>query len=480
MTLLITGATIIDGVADKPIVGQAILIEGGRIAAIGKAEDLPVPSGATIIDGTGKHVIPGLMNANVHLLTDVRLETLIRYEGRYDLLIEEAAQIALKNGLTTVFDTWGPRRDLITARDRIAEGSAVGSRIYCAGNIIGFDGPFSPDFMPGVGAGSARFINRVNATWVENSGRHLMWLTPDEVAAEVRDYIDGGIDFVKYASNEHGSHSGGAFLAFSERQQRAIVDEAHRTGKTAQSHIQSVEGLCMAVEAGCDLITHCNITGPRAIPAETIDLMLARDTGAVIFPWTEKGMTWLRDHCDDVFWTMTKTANENARNLVKAGAKILLANDGGIFGRDALTDPMFATSWLSAPEDVGLGHLSCGHFFWLEAMEEMGMAAMDMLRAATINIASAYKLDANLGTIETGKIADLVILDADPLESAKNYRAIHAVVKDGKPVNTGLLPLNPMLTAELPDPLPEEARYRHALHTGQRFPMCPCCAIQAH
>lgn len=73
-----------------------------------------------------------------------------------------------------------------------------------------------------------------------------------------------------------------------------------------------------------------------------------------------------------------------------------------------------------------------------------------------------------------------MILGADPLASAKNYRAIHTVVKDGTPVDTGLLPLNPLLTAELPDPLPEEARYRHALHTGQRFPMCPCCAIQAH
>lgn len=480
MSLLVTGATIIDGIADTPIRGQAILVDGDRIKAIGTQEELPVPPDASLVDASGKYVIPGLMNANVHLLTDIRLETLVRHEGRYDELVQEAAQIALKNGLTTVFDTWGPRRDLMAARDRISSGAAIGSRIYCAGNIIGFDGPYSPDFLQGMGAGSAHFINRINAAWVENGGRHLMWLTPDEVATEVRAYIERGINFVKYGANEHGSHSGGAFLSFSERQQRAIVQEAHRAGLTAQAHVQSVEGLYMSVAAGCDLITHCNITGPRAIPDETIDLMLEKRVGAVIFPWSDKGMAWLRDNCDDVFWTMIKTADTNARNLIKAGAHIMLANDGGVLGRDARTDPMFARSWLAAPEDVGLGDLACGHFFWLEAMEEKGMAAMELLRAATINVARAYRLDSDLGTIEVGKIADMVVLDGNPLESAKNYRSINMVLKDGEIIDIDPLPLNPLLSRELPEPLAEEAVYKAALHTGKRFPMCPGCAMSAH
>jgi imidazolonepropionase-like amidohydrolase len=481
MTMLITGATIIDGVADKPIEGQAILIEGGRIKAIGKRDELPVPVDASVIDAAGKYVIPGLMNANVHLLVDIRPETLIRYEGRYEELIAEAAQIALKNGQTTVFDTWGPRRALMATRDAIEAGKVIGSRVFCAGNIVGFDGPYSPDFGGAVASmASARFVDRVNAAWVENSGRHLMWLTPQEVAEEVRAYIEKGVDFVKYGANEHGAQALGAFISFSERVQRAIVDEAHRAGITAQSHIMSVEGLHMSVAAGCDLVTHCNITGPREIPEETIELMVKQDCGAVLFPWTEKGMQWLREHTDDGFWTTVKATDANARNLVKAGARILLANDGGVLGPDLLNDPAASKSWMDAPDDVALGRLATGHYLWLEAMEEKGMPAMEMLRAATRNIAAAYGKDADLGTLESGKVADLVVLDKNPLESARHYRTIHKVVKAGAVVDIDALPLTPLLTRDPPDPLPEEASYKHFTHTGQRFPLCACCAFMAH
>ena len=142
MSLLVAGATLIDGIAAHPIEGQEIWIEEGRIKAIGKASELAVPRSAQVIDASGKYVIPGLMNANVHLLMDIRLEILARHLGQYEELIAEAAQIALKNGLTTVFDTYGPRRFLMAARDRIDAGEIPGSRIFCAGNIIGFDGPF--------------------------------------------------------------------------------------------------------------------------------------------------------------------------------------------------------------------------------------------------------------------------------------------------------------------------------------------------
>lgn len=481
MTMLITGATIIDGIADEPVVGKAILIEDKRIQAIGRRDELAVPADASVIDGSGKFVIPGLMNANVHLLSDIRPETLIRYDGRYEELIAESAQIALKNGQTTVFDTWGPRRALMAARDAIDAGTVVGSRVFCAGNIVGFDGPYSDDFGKAVTSlASARFVNRINSTWVENSGRHLMWLTPKEVAKEVRTYIDRGIDFLKYGANEHGAQSLGAFLSFSERVQRAIVDEAHDAGITAQAHIMSVEGLHTAVAAGCDLITHCNITGPVEIPAETIEQMVNNDCGAVIFPWTDKGLQWLRDNNDDRAWTTVMATDTNARNLVKAGARILLANDGAVVSQDMLTDPAAATSWMGAPQDVALGRLETGHFLWFEAMEEKGLPPMDMLRAATRNIAVAYKKDADLGTLEPGKIADLVLLDKNPLESAKHYRTIHQVVKEGVVVDIDALPLTPLLTGDLPDPLPEEASYKHFHHTGERFPYCAVCAITAH
>src|SRR5262249_32287066 len=161
----------------------------------------------------------------VHLFGLHPIEGYIRYMGRYEEIIAEAAQVALKNGLTTVFETWGPRRFLMNVSSRINKGEQPGSRIFCAGNIVGFDGPFSQDFMeraPDVM--TAVLCKRINSIWVENVGRHLMWLTPAEVAQEVRAYIAKGVNFIKYGSNDHWP---GAFLAFSARQQAAIVEEAH-------------------------------------------------------------------------------------------------------------------------------------------------------------------------------------------------------------------------------------------------------------
>ncbi|WP_236795489.1 amidohydrolase family protein [Amycolatopsis sp. GM8] len=481
MSLLLTGATVIDGVSDKGVEGQAILTENGRIVAIGRPGDLPIPADAETIDYSGKFIIPGLLNANVHLLVSALFETLVKYEGRYEELITESAQVALKSGMTTVFDTWGPRRALMAVRDRIDQGLVPGSRIRCAGNIIGFEGPFSDDFdkrIPGVG--STNFVDRVNATWVENTGRHLMWLTPEEVGKEVRTYIERGIDFVKYASNEHGGTSAGAFIEFSERTQRAIVEEAHRAGVTAQAHTGSVEGLRIAIEAGCDLVQHCNMTGPTEIPRETLELFARGNCGAVVFPLTDNGLKVLKESISDFEWTMWKASDANARNLINSGATILLANDGGILAPEVMNEPMLKGSWMGLPEDEGLGRMATGHFVWLRAMEEKGMSPMALLHAATRNIAKAYKVDDDLGTLEAGKIADMVVLDKDPLQSAKNYQSIHAVIKDGALVDLDALPEQPLLTADLPAPLEEEARHKKFLHHGERLPGCPSCLSGTH
>jgi len=464
MSLVITGATIIDGVADAPLKGHRIWIEGDRIKAIVRDGEWEKPeTPVTVIEARGKYIIPGLLNANVHL-SDMRTETLVRDEDRYEDLILEGAQLALKNGVTTVFDTLGPRKPLMAARDKISQRQAPGSRIFCAGAIVGMDGPFSAD-QNNLAASvlSAAVTERINAVFVENVGPALSWMTPEQIAEEVQTYIEKGVDFIKYLGSEHRWPDPSAFLAFSPEAQSAIVEQAHRAGLTAQAHTTAGEALRVAVEAGCDLIQHCNITGPVPIPDSTLELMAKRQTGAVIFPFTQRRFDWImKSTIDRGYWS---TSDVNARALIRSGALILLATDGCHFAPEMATDPLWAKYWLAPGED-NLNDFTQGHFTWLQAMEEKGYPAMELLRAATINIAKAYKKDGDLGTLEAGKLADLLILDKDPLQSSANYRGIYMMLKDGVVVNRESLPQNPIYSKPRTGPSPETIAYRSQRQKG--------------
>src|SRR4051794_15329810 len=123
------GATVVDGTGAAPLEEAAVVVDDGRIVSVGPAAALDHDS-LEIVDVGGKHVIPGLMDANVHLVLHCDPEVLLRYEpGEYDELAFEAAQVALKAGITTVFDTWGPLEALKRVRDRINAGDVTGSKI---------------------------------------------------------------------------------------------------------------------------------------------------------------------------------------------------------------------------------------------------------------------------------------------------------------------------------------------------------------
>jgi len=475
MALAITGGTIIDATGGAPIKDGVILIDKGRILAIGGGNSA-VPADAQKIDAKGKYLIPGLMNANVHMSAGLmNVERSLRHMHQYEEVIAESLQIALKGGFTTVFDTAGLRRPLMAVRDKINAGKVIGSRLFCAGWIVGTDGMFSADHDPrAMQILSAGFMRRMNAMCSENVGRHLMWLPAKQVAEEIRKYIAKGIDFLKYASNEHFGSSAGALINFSPRVQAAIVNEAHRAGLTAQAHTMSGEGVHMAVEAGCDILQHVNISGPVPIAEETLELMAKRQVGAVIFPHTRNGMEWIKKIAGEMEWVTLQSAEANIRNLIRCGTPLLLANDGMIFPPEWKADPKNSMNQAGLPEADNLINLATGHFVWFRAMEEKGCPAMQILQAATRNIAEAYGKDKDLGTLEKGKIADLLILDKDPLQAAENYRSIHTIIKDGAVIDREALPLNPILTK--PDPAAEEeASYIPFIASGPRLPMCPMC-----
>ena len=469
---MITGATLIDGVVDRPREGLVVWIEGGSIRAIDYPGALPEEAAAaTQIDARGKYVVPGIMDANVHLLGAVLMEDLVRYESRFEDLVLEGAQIALKNGITTVFDTWGPRIPLMRVRDRINAGDASGSRIFCAGNIVGLDGPFSHDFFPqSLNVATPALVERVNGLWAENVGPRLTWMTAGEAAAEVRSYIAKGIDFLKYAASEHRPFKPGstAYLAFSEQAQRRIVEQAHRAGITAQAHTTSVEALRAAIEAEVEIIQHCNITGHTPIPESTLMLLARHKTASTVFPLTRRHRESLQrkgqSHEDGFLSSIA--IDVNLRNLIGGGARLLLATDGVLISRDAASD----TNW--APVEDNLFELGQGHFHWLTAMEEAGFAPMEALRAATRYVAEAYQKN-DLGTLQAGKVADLLVLNKNPLEAARHWRSIEMVMKAGAIVDRDALPSHPVLTCPAPVTSETTLAYRAHRHAARtQFPAC--------
>src|SRR6185295_6214957 len=99
-TTVVVGGTLIDGTGAAPVRDAVVVIDGRKIVAVGRRGEVQVPAGAREISAAGKYIIPGLMDANVHLVLSKDIEFIIRYEGRYEDLIEEADQVALKYGLT--------------------------------------------------------------------------------------------------------------------------------------------------------------------------------------------------------------------------------------------------------------------------------------------------------------------------------------------------------------------------------------------
>jgi imidazolonepropionase-like amidohydrolase len=443
----IVGATVLDGTGGPPVKDATVLIEGERIVSVTSDVSNPeraVPEDTEVISAPGRYVIPGLMDANVHLFAGIVPDLLLEYEDRYADLVEEAAQVTLRAGVTTVFDTWGPLAPLRAVRDRINRGDVIGSRMFIAGNIIGFDGPLSPDFYSAGNLFGPETTARINLQWEAGVGRELMWLTEAGVRAKVRDYVEkSGIDFVKYAASGHKEMQ---FITFSEPVQRAIVEEGHRVGVTVQAHTTSVESLRMALEAGVDLLQHGDLTGPEPMPDETLEAIVAERLPVAALACTDNYSAWVRRHGSEALGTLVhnKTKDDNQCRLIRAGARLLLTTDGLVAGPRRLNHPLVRPNWKgSVDHPLQLGE---SHFRWLQAIIERGMTPMNALLSATRNIAEAYGQAADLGTLEPGKRADLLILDADPLADVRNYRRIEAVLKDGTVIDRDALPTCRIIT----------------------------------
>ena len=455
----ITGATLLDGNGGAPIPNAVIVVSGSRITAIGPRASVQLPAGARVIDAAGRYIVPGFIDTNVHLSlyggVGPRYETLAKYYPRQDEIVLEAAQLQLAHGVTTVRDSYGMLMPLTRVRDRIERGEALGARILAAGNIVGWGGPYSTTFSLFPQAGLTRFQEEMNDAVALDAGENLADLSSDELRVAINKYLDKTPDFLKYGGTSHFSQP--SFIGFSPEAQKVMVEEAHKRGKVAETHSTTIEGLRLSILAGIDLIQHPELLTPREMPDDLVRLIKERNIINSMLVSTLTGEAWekhLKTKAEAQKKTVTprttvaerrraaeletdlETRRSNAIKLIRAGNIITPGTD---------------SYWASAPEfqadpkpdnqSHGIGTITA-----IEGMVELGMTASQAITAGTKNGALAARLIKDIGTLEPGKLADLVILDADPLADIHNIRKVRSVMKGGRMIDPATLPEHRVLS----------------------------------
>ena len=231
-----------------------------------------------------------------------------------------------------------------------------------------------------------------------------------------------------------------AIPTFSDRVLRVIVEETRRAGIPLLTHTTSVESLNLAVEHAADVMIHATVTSQRPIPDELLQRIVTGPGWAEIQPTTHG----YQCHLDQTGHPWAGYAGgaheENTVRLIRAGAKIILGTDAGCTDPDILHD-LPPEELIDRPWTLGNDHV-----VWMKAMVEKGMKPMDAIRACTSNVAKAYRKDRDFGSLEVGKVADIVIIDADPIADIANVSRLSAVIKDGEQVAIEHLPQPPLVT----------------------------------
>ncbi len=457
----IVGGTIIDGNGGPPITNGVILVFGQKITAVGARNSVSIPAAAKVIQATGRYIVPGFIDTNVHLSlyggARDRYETLAKYYWRENEIVLEAAQIQLTHGVTTVRDSYGMLEPLVLMRDKIARHEAIGARVLAAGNIVGWGGPYSTTFSLTPQGNLTLFQEEMNDAIAQGAGENLADLSAAELRIAIGRYLDKGPDFLKYGATSHFSEP--SFIGFSPDAQKAMVDEAHKRGRTAEVHSTTLEGLRLSLDAGIDLIQHPELMTPRELPDDLVKTIHDRNVICSMLVSTITGEAWSKhvktkeaaekklaeDEKKSLVHPRTtteerrrakaletdfETRRTNARKLINAGCTVTVGTDS-YWG----SAPEFATEPKPDSQSHGTGTIAA-----IEGLVELGMTPAQAIVSGTKNGAIACRRLKEFGTLEPGKFADLVILSANPLEDIHNIRKVQTVMKEGAIIDIARLP----------------------------------------
>ena len=396
MDILLENLTLIDGTGSPPQVDAVVAIRDGKILYVGPSSGWSeVREGVTILDLEGQFVLPGLIDAHVHLAGAGEADSQFAADdGPMALKMLSNARKNLAAGITTVRDLGGWNEIEFSVREWIRRGEFAGPRMCLAGRFIS--------------------ITEAGAEYYE--GMYRVADGVDEVRKAVREQVMHGADLVKIGVTgavlvEHGQPGA---THFNEDEIRALVEEAQKFGRRVAAHAHGADGILKALKAGVHTIEHGTFLyqDPSAI-------QFMAEHGIFLVPTLKVG--WdiiLSNDLQIPAWIMEKnraTQDEAARSLkmaYEAGVPIAMGSDVG--------------TPLNFHGENGL------EIYW---MGQAGMSAMDAIVAATQNAARALGWDAWLGTLEAGRVADLIVVDANPLEDLRilaDKTHLQFVMKDGR------------------------------------------------
>ena len=380
--LWLTGARLFDGTGGPVRDAAAVLVSDGVIERVGAAGD-PVPEGARVLDLGGRTIIPGLINVHVHVQgheprPEHGAEALLA--GTSAHFLQSRLRDTLRMGVTTLRNVGSQSLQPQEARQAMRYGAFRGPRLLTCGLIISATAP------------GGRFYG---AMYREADG-------PDEMRKAVREQLRDGADFVKVMTTGARSNEleDPEPAQMTDAEFAAVVDEAHRMGFKVAAHVEGLDGTAAAIAHGMDTIEHGMYLNQRP---DLLDAMAA--AGQVLVP-TLSGYYWMGGLGDVIDPTAAAVDPQMLPSIVELAHHNLEQGTLSMRAARAAGVPIALGSDREgvSGDDTGLE---------LARMVHHGLCGAEALRSATAVASEAIGLADHIGTVEAGKLADLVIVDGD-------------------------------------------------------------------
>ncbi|MGH7468625.1 MAG: amidohydrolase family protein [Longimicrobiales bacterium] len=382
-TLALIGATVIDGTGAPPLRDGVIVIEAGRITAVGTRDQVAVPGHATRRNVSGLTVLPGLIDSHVHLALSMVAP------GAHESAVDALLVVLLDQGVTSVRDVGGPYPWMIELARAIESGQRAGPRIFAAGPTI-----TAPAGHP------AGTLLKGSAEAIELGTRQLR--APGEARPVVRELAEGGVSLIKVIFDGGSQRSPlGLLPRLDTTTLRAVVSEARAAGLPVTVHWSNVSELAHVVAARPTQLEHPGVTPiPDALIEQIAQSGIAVDPTLVVYS------TILPPNI------FSSGPLSNVRRLAARGVVI------------------------TAGTDAPLGGLRPGESLHreLELLVQAGLTPVQAVQAATGNAARFLGRNADVGTIAVGKRADLLFVSGDPATSITDIRNVRLVIQNGRVV----------------------------------------------